>query len=108
MGLSQKTFFVLLALRDAPLHGYAIRTTVLELSDGAFELEPGGLYRLLQRLQEDGLIGPSRPPREADSDDPRRRYYSLTREGHRALKSEAGRLARLVARPEVAALATEP
>lgn len=103
----QKTFLVLLALHRRALHGYAIRTSVLDLSDGAFELEPGGLYRLLQRLAGEGLIAPSDAPPDADSGDPRRRYYALTDAGRWTLRSEAARLARLASRPDVAALATE-
>jgi PadR family transcriptional regulator PadR len=102
--LTQRTFYLLLALHDGPLHGYAIRKRVLELSDGVFELEPGGLYRRIARLERDGLIEPAAPPPEVESHDERRRYYRLTKGGQRALEREASRLAGLVERPEVATI----
>jgi PadR family transcriptional regulator PadR len=104
MPLKQKAFHVLLSLDERPLHGYAIRKRVLEVSEGAFELEPGGLYRLLARLERDGLIEQTEPPEDEESADPRRLYYTLTDLGRRALVAEAKRLSGLVERPEVAAL----
>lgn len=103
--LKPKTFHVLLALDEAPQHGYAIRTSVAERTRGAIELEPGGLYRLIARLEADGLIAPSDAPPDPDSDDPRRRYYRLTDLGHDVLAEEACRLTELARTPEVAALA---
>ena len=100
MPRTQKVFHVLLALRDGPLHGYAIRKRVLEVTDGAVELEPGGLYRLIARLESDRLIDRSDPPEDATSADPRRQYYALTPAGRAVLAEEATRIARLVARPE--------
>ena len=105
MPLKQRVFHVLLALEPGPLHGYGIRKRVLDQSDGAFELEPGGLYRALSRLEEDGLIEPSATPADEPSPDPRRQYYSLTANGRIALADEARRLARLIGRPDVAVLA---
>ncbi len=106
MPLKQRTFHVLLSLDDGPLHGYAVRKRVLEQSEGAFELEPGGLYRTLARLEGDGLIEPVEAPADDPSPDARRQYYALTHRGRSALADEARRLSRLVGRPDVAALAT--
>lgn len=99
--LKAKVFMVLLALREGAGHGYAIRKDVLERSDGAVELDPGGLYRLIARLESDGLIEPAehRPP--AEDDDDRRNYYALTDLGEAVLAAEARRMAKLVALPEV-------
>ena len=99
--LKPKVFMVLLALRGDASHGYAIRKDVLERSEGAIELDPGGLYRLIARLESDGLIEPAanRPP--VGEDDDRRNYYGLTSVGHAVLAAEARRLARLVELPEV-------
>ncbi len=58
-------------------------------SGGLVRLEIGSLYRLLARMAEGGLI------EEADEDE-RRRYYRISRQGHRVLKAEAERLAHLV------------
>ena len=104
MPLKQKAFHVLLALEERPLHGYAIRKRVLEVSEGAFELEPGGLYRLLARLDRDGLIEETSAPDDEESNDERRHYYALTGDGRRALVAEARRLSGLLRRPEVVAL----
>jgi DNA-binding PadR family transcriptional regulator len=99
--LKPKVFMVLLALREGAGHGYAIRKDVLERSDGAVELDPGGLYRLIARLESDGLIAAAedRPP--AEKDDDRRNYYALTELGEAVLAAEARRMARLVQLPEV-------
>jgi len=83
-------FHVLLALAQAPQHGYAIMKEVQRASGGQVRLEIGSLYRLLARLLQAGLI-------EESSADERRRYYRLTRLGLRELKDEAARLANLVA-----------
>jgi DNA-binding PadR family transcriptional regulator len=103
--LKPKVFMVLLALREDASHGYAIRKDVLERSEGAIELDPGGLYRLIARLESDGLIEPalSRPP--VGEDDGRRNYYGLTSVGQAVLAAEARRLARLVELPEVREMA---
>ena len=103
--LKPKIFMVLLALREDASHGYAIRKDVLERSEGAIELDPGGLYRLIARLESDGLIEPAakRPP--VGEDDDRRNYYGLTDVGRAVLTAEARRLARLVELPAVREMA---
>ena len=103
--LKAKVFMVLLALREGASHGYAIRKDVLDRSEGAVELDPGGLYRLIARLEADRLIEPAsgRPPEEEDDD--RRNYYGLTDTGRAVLAAEARRLARLVELPEVREMA---
>ena len=89
--LSPQVFHILLALADAPAHGYAIMQAVEEETDGAIRLGPGTLYGAIRRLRQDGLI------EEIDEDgDAARRSYRLTTAGRRSLKSEAVRLARLV------------
>jgi DNA-binding PadR family transcriptional regulator len=105
MPLPQRTFFVLLALGGQPLYGYALRKKVLELSGGALELEPGGLYRLIGRLQDEGLVqAVPRPPSDRSADS-RRQYYGLTPAGHETLREEAAHLTGLAGRPEVRAAA---
>lgn len=87
--LKPADFHILLALAEAPLHGYGIMKEVERESNGGVRLEIGSLYRLLGRLLDTGLI------EDASSDD-RRRYYRITRLGRRALRAEAERLAGLV------------
>jgi len=105
MAMPQRTFLVLLALKDEPLYGYALRKKVLILSRGRLELEPGGLYRLIARLQGDGLVEAAPKPPSDTSADTRRRYYQLTPPGHDALREEAVRLTELAALSEVRTLA---
>ena len=87
--LKPADFHILLVLLEKPRHGYEIMKEVERESGGAVRLEVGTLYRLLARLLDHGLI-------EQAEEDGRRRDYALTRAGHRALKSEAERLAGVV------------
>lgn len=105
MPLPQRTFLVLLALRGQSLYGYALRKTVLELSGGTLELEPGGLYRLINRLLEEGLVQAVPRPSKDESNDSRRQYYGLTPAGREVLREEAALLTDLAGRPEVKAAA---
>jgi DNA-binding PadR family transcriptional regulator len=87
----EKDFHILVALAARPLHGYAIRQEVEARTAGTVKLWPTTLYGLLAELARRGLIEET----EYDGgpeDDPRRRYYALTREGRRYLTTEAARL----------------
>ena len=55
--------------------------TVLELSDGEIDLDVGGLYRALRRLEEEGAVI-SQWCEEGSG--PRRREYELTQQGREA------------------------
>ena len=89
--LSPQVFHILLALADAPAHGYAIMQAVERETDGTIRLGPGTLYGAIRRLRADGLI------EEIDDDgDASRRSYRLTAQGRRNLRREAKRLERLV------------
>lgn len=103
--LPPHTFLVLLVLSRAPAHGYGIKKAVLEESGGGVDLDAGGLYRLIARMEDQGWVEPApAPPSETDA---RRKYYALTPPGREALAREAARMARLVGVPEVARLARE-
>jgi DNA-binding PadR family transcriptional regulator len=59
-------------------------------------LGPGTLYGSIKKLLTMGYIEePGRRPRPED-DDPRRRYYRISRTGRRVLEEEASRMDRLV------------
>ena len=94
--LKTNWFHILLSLAGEDQHGYGIMQEVLERTDGKVRLWPATLYGSLKRLIEEGLIEESggRPARELD--DPRRRYYRLTRLGRRVLDAESARLQELV------------
>ena len=89
-------FLILLALSDGDAHGYRIRQAVIERSQGHVTLDPGSLYRLIARMEEDGLIGEVTAIADPDRADERRRYYGLTKRGRSALLAETDRLAELV------------
>ncbi|MDH3224566.1 MAG: PadR family transcriptional regulator [Gemmatimonadota bacterium] len=99
--LKPKVFHVLLALSRGPQHGYGIKKSILERTGGSLDLDPGGLYRLVSRLEDDGLLEESPRPAGDPSQDKRRRYYSLTPLGAEALQAEARRLAELASWPEI-------
>jgi DNA-binding PadR family transcriptional regulator len=89
MALKPADLHILLALSKSPRHGYGLMKDVETESAGEVRLELGSLYRLLARLMDEGLI-------QSQDSDERRRLYSLTPLGRRALQSEAQRLADLM------------
>lgn len=105
--LPPHTFMVLLALRGGALHGYGIKKEVRARSEGRIDLDPGGLYRLIARLEARGVVRPADAPAETPEDDRRRVFYALTAEGQRLLAMEARRLASLVGSADVAAVIRE-
>ena len=66
-------------------YGYAIMQEMHDLSRGEVEWKDGTLYPVLHRLEDSGLIS-SRWQR-ADSGR-RRKYYTLTADGRKALSEE--------------------
>lgn len=76
------TPLVLAILVEGESYGYAILKRVRELSDGELEWTDGMLYPLLHRLHLLGYVEREwRTPPEGR----RRRYYTITAEGHAAL-----------------------
>ena len=68
----------LAALLHAGGYGYDMRKTILEKTDGEVDVDVGGLYRSLRRLEEDGAV----VSRWCDDESgPRRREYELTQLG---------------------------
>jgi len=92
---------VLLALAEAPRHGYGIILEVGERTGGLITLRTGTLYMLLQRLVEQSLIEEAdehdRDVPASDSSDQRRRYYRMTPLGRDVLAVEMRRLETVVA-----------
>ena len=88
--LSAAALHILLALSSADRHGYAIMREVARQSEGRYKLGPGTLYDNLQKLLDQGIVE-ERPPR-SPGDDPRRRYYRLSRFGRGLLATEIARL----------------
>ena len=90
MEIRRSTYFVLAALLDGPLHGYAIIERAAELSGGEVRLSTGTLFGALDRLVESGLVEAGE---EEKVEGRVRRSYTLTQDGHAALAAEAGTLA---------------
>jgi PadR family transcriptional regulator, regulatory protein PadR len=89
MELRPPSYFVLAALMDEPLHGYAIMRRASELSDGAVRVTTGTLYSVLDRALAEGFVTAGSPYVVSGRE---RRDYSLTSAGLLALQEEASRL----------------
>ncbi|RDB61484.1 PadR family transcriptional regulator [Gordonibacter sp. 28C] len=68
----------LAALLYAGGYGYDMRRTILDMTDGEVDVDVGGLYRSLRRLEDEGAVV-SRWCEDAAG--PRRREYELTEQG---------------------------
>lgn len=101
-------FQILLVLAEGEAHGYSIIRETEARTGGEMRLEPGTLYRALQRLTQQGLIRESDRRPAPDLDDQRRRYFGLTDAGREAAGAEARRMARLVEEARAADLLNEP
>ncbi|GAA3747535.1 hypothetical protein GCM10022225_34150 [Plantactinospora mayteni] len=88
--MREPTYFILAALQDAPLHGYAIVKQAQELSGGRVRLTTGTLYAALDRLTGEEMV---RVAEEAVVNGRARRTYELTGHGLSALHEEAARMA---------------
>jgi len=82
-------FYILLALRDRPSHGYEILKAVQAGSLGQIRMGPATLYTTLKRLLDAGLIVEVDGPAHEDA---RRRYYRLRARGRSALDHELERM----------------
>jgi DNA-binding PadR family transcriptional regulator len=83
-----------MALSEGSLHGYGIMKAVERDSSGRVSAEIGSLYRVLDRLLDEGLVEEVDVPADAPTDTRGRprRYYGLTGRGRVALRRETARL----------------
>ena len=95
-GLAGPAQHIMLALGTDALHGYAIMQSIVERSGGEIRILPGTLYSTLKKLLAEGMVEECDPPKNADSEDARRRYYRVTKTGKAAMKTQTERLALLV------------
>jgi DNA-binding PadR family transcriptional regulator len=95
--LTTVSFEILLALADGPRHGYDVMVAIEERTSGRVSLNPGTLYRALDRLVHQGLLDVGE--RRVGASD--RRVFKLSRLGARVASSEARRLADQVAAARV-------
>jgi len=73
---------VLASLANEPAHGYDLRRATEELTDGFVCADPGGIYRLLRRLEQEGFV---RSKWSEGEHGPQRREYELTADGRELL-----------------------
>ncbi len=99
---------LLLALSEEERHGYALAREISDRTSGLLALEPGNLYRVIRRLEDDGLVAPSSRRPASDTDDERRRYYRITSLGAQVAALEVQRLRALVTSPAARALPPAP
>jgi PadR family transcriptional regulator, regulatory protein PadR len=76
---------ILKTLDLEPLHGYGIGLRIQQISKGVFQVNPGSLFPAFRRLERAGLIEAEWRPTENNR---RAKYYVLTADGRRKLKSE--------------------
>ena len=96
--LSTPVFQILLSLIGEPaLHGYAVIQDVAERTAGEVRLTASTLYAAIKRLLDAGWIEERAERPRGERDDPRRRYYRITRLGRAAALAEAKRLERQAA-----------
>ena len=95
--ISPQVFHILLSLVDDDLHGYAIIQDVAARTGGELRLTASTLYAAMKRLLETGWIEERSTRPAGASDDPRRRYYRLTKLGRDVARAEARRLEQLAA-----------
>ena len=82
---------LLKALSWGPRHGYAISEWLDRVTGGTLLVEEGTLYPALHRLEGKGWIASDWG---ASENNRRAKYYRLTAEGRRRLKSEAAEWSR--------------
>jgi transcriptional regulator len=69
-----------------PLHGYAIARRIEQISGDLLTVNPGTLYPVLLKLEQEGSIASEWGVSENNR---RARFYRLTRNGRKQLQSEA-------------------
>jgi PadR family transcriptional regulator, regulatory protein PadR len=85
LGAASVRPFILSLLARQDTYGYQIIQYAKNLSDGSLDLQPGILYPILRRLENDRLIESYWVTPVGDR---KRRYYKLTDKGKGALEVE--------------------
>ena len=93
--LQTHVFHILLSLMERERHGYSIIQDIAEKTGGDVMLGTSTLYAAIKRMVGAGLLLEVPKPADADSDDPRRRYYKATELGLAVAREEALRIRRL-------------
>lgn len=90
--LTHVAFEILVAVAADERHGYGIMQDIAASTKGNTRLNPGTLYRAINRLAREGLLVqlPGQPA--PDVANARRRYYAATSLGIAVARAEAERL----------------
>ena len=101
----------LAALLGSKAHGYELRRRISEMTAGKMEVDTGGLYRVLHRLEDEGFVASTWLTGDSV---PQRRDYEITPEGRELASDWKERLRErqqvfgLLAQALEKALATKP
>ena len=79
-------------LSTEPMHGYGMIKTILEVSEGQYELAPGTLYGVLKNLEKQKYIEVV----GVDVDNRKKKIYAMTEIGQSALLQEQRRYEQLL------------
>ena len=85
---------ILKSLSLAPMHGWGIGLRIQQISQGRLDVNQGSLYPALQRLEHRGDI---ESDWQSTENNRRARYYTITRQGRRALGDEVDKWKRFAA-----------
>ena len=85
---------ILKILALEPMHGFGVAARIEQMSQRVFRVNAGSLFVAFQRLQRAGLINSEW---KATENSRRAKYYALTAEGRKRLKSETQEWGRQVA-----------
>ncbi len=84
---------ILKMLVRGPMHGYAIATSLRQISEDVLHVEEGSLYPALQRLEVKGWVEAEWRISEKNR---RARFYELTPAGRKQLVKEVDQFDRMV------------
>jgi transcriptional regulator len=76
---------ILRTLAAGSMHGWGISQRIGQMSEGALDVNQGSLYPALQRLEQKDWVTSEWQVTENNR---QAKYYSLTREGKRAIAAE--------------------
>lgn len=86
--------YILVALFGRDLHGYGIMKQIEE--DTGTRVRTGTLHKNLVKMVEKGWLENCPPPKTADSDDQRRKYYRVTGKGSKVRNAALSQMNKLV------------
>ena len=86
-GLVQGTLdmLILKTLALEPMHGWGIAQRIEQISKGVFQVNPGSLFPAFRRLERSGLV---KCEWRATENNRRAKYYTLSEQGRKKLKTE--------------------